>query len=988
MNIIRITGNLVVVLCIVFVGQFRAFCTTQLKVFVRNYTVDDGLPQNSLNDLLQDKDGYIWVATTGGIRRTDGVKFYELPGDKEGRISNIRNASLRLDKSGNVWVLSNYLWAVYTYNEHRFRIVKEFATSDQSNQVVMGIASSSGKLLIHRQKDGLSEIETTTQTITNRGMKEFAFTKGNYEFQEINQPDGNLFVYKHAGRYYVADLRSYTERELPVPRLDMPARDSGKKSFLTEDNRMALRVLAASGISSYPDLLHIHHPEFVITDTCTILYNNLADREGIIWRYPDIQNLTPDKVWYKYIFDKWGNVWVASLNTGLICFNTRDNPFSIIGREHQNTFIKGITPDPMRKQTIVTTYNEGFYVLNTDKTIAYDYRSFTNGSLLRGHNIINVLIADSTTYVFLTQNAPYTYTADLRKKTIAPLNVFQLSKGEDFTHYCSAAQIGNFKYLVNSRHTIYEIKKEGNKVVARQIHRTANKQLGCVSVIGNHIYAGYVGGISTLSLSGQVQKVDTLADNAELLVKDVCAMPSGDLYVATTHGLYLLEKNKLPTRIKGLPENYIYNIRLTGEGTLWMTTNKGMMLYQPLTGKASLYSSADGFPSNECNSNCLLELPDGKMLAGTLQGLACFDPRNILNKPPPASPTITGIFTTGPGNRQDTLIATESSIHLPYDRHAVTVTFADLSYTVREHLVFRYKKGVPDTAWEYVKDDNKISLSLPTGTHAIQLQAGDLKTGRFSTSTALNIIVAPPFWQTWWFYILEVLALLTVAYTISHLIHRRRMQKVMQQLQLRTALQSERERISRELHDNLGAQATTLSAGLKELEQFLTREAGREVLTHVSETGKSIMQQLRESIWALNNEQIPTSNLCDRFKVFAKGVLRNFPSIRFTLVEDLPDDPELNPAAALNILRILQEALHNTVKHANASEVSIHVSTTGGLLITYTDNGSGFTEDLNTPTDSYGLTNMKKRAEAAGVTLSIENGKPKGMILTISGEIK
>jgi signal transduction histidine kinase len=273
-------------------------------------------------------------------------------------------------------------------------------------------------------------------------------------------------------------------------------------------------------------------------------------------------------------------------------------------------------------------------------------------------------------------------------------------------------------------------------------------------------------------------------------------------------------------------------------------------------------------------------------------------------------------------------------------------------------------------------------LQLQPGSYLLQLQTGNSVTHQYSPARLLTIEIEPPFWKKWWFYCSELAVALLSAYGIGTLLHRRKLKKALAEIALQQTIQQERERISRELHDNLGAQATALNAGLRNLQH--NAAIAPELLRDVSETGANIMQNLRESIWALNNQQISLQNLSDRYKVFAKNILKNFHEIKLIYSENIDENFMMMPVAALNLLRIMQEALHNTLKHAAASEITVQIECGERFSIQYRDNGKGFNTTRYADPKCNGLHNIQARAEEAGLKVIIDSQPGNGTLITIT----
>lgn len=188
-----------------------------------------------------------------------------------------------------------------------------------------------------------------------------------------------------------------------------------------------------------------------------------------------------------------------------------------------------------------------------------------------------------------------------------------------------------------------------------------------------------------------------------------------------------------------------------------------------------------------------------------------------------------------------------------------------------------------------------------------------------------------------------------------------------------SAEEKERKRISRDLHDNIGAYATVLVANTEQLKKQASELSIQQSAENVSHNAQNIMGSLQETIWVLNNDVITITDFIDRVKLYAKKMLQAFPHIQITFKEELDRDIELSPAEALHLFRIMQEALQNTIKHAKPENIIVTVKSNYAIFISIKDDGKGFNK--NARADGNGLLNMQHRAKEAGYHLNISSGE-------------
>jgi signal transduction histidine kinase len=192
------------------------------------------------------------------------------------------------------------------------------------------------------------------------------------------------------------------------------------------------------------------------------------------------------------------------------------------------------------------------------------------------------------------------------------------------------------------------------------------------------------------------------------------------------------------------------------------------------------------------------------------------------------------------------------------------------------------------------------------------------------------------------------------------------------------SIYKERERISRDLHDHLGAYAAAIKSNIVQAEK--ENAENKTPFLQLKENAEGMVSSLRETIWALQHEHIGITAFCDRFKNNVNRLSNNYPDVAIDFTEDIQQDITLSPSESIQLVRIMQEALTNALKHANSTLIKIHIKSADHLTITITDNGKGF--DQKNDINGYGIRNMQERAKEAGYSLHIESALT-GTIITI-----
>jgi signal transduction histidine kinase len=238
-------------------------------------------------------------------------------------------------------------------------------------------------------------------------------------------------------------------------------------------------------------------------------------------------------------------------------------------------------------------------------------------------------------------------------------------------------------------------------------------------------------------------------------------------------------------------------------------------------------------------------------------------------------------------------------------------------------------------------------------------------------------------------FTLEILLLFLALLNRFQSLLRIQKEKIELELATKNQLQNERERISRDLHDNLGAQ---LSHIIRSAEWLSTHKNGdnsvekteeKDLLEGINESAKQSMTTLRDSIWTLNKEHITVQDFSERLKKFAQHQVKSTPNIELKFKEEIAKNNELSPEQSLQIYRILQEALNNALKYANATEIIITLQSTDNQLITCEIKDNGISFDVEAAQNKgNGLENMTRRAEGIGAAFNIDSNGKKGTVVS------
>jgi len=270
-------------------------------------------------------------------------------------------------------------------------------------------------------------------------------------------------------------------------------------------------------------------------------------------------------------------------------------------------------------------------------------------------------------------------------------------------------------------------------------------------------------------------------------------------------------------------------------------------------------------------------------------------------------------------------------------------------------------------------DNNKHTATynyLPPGSYTFHVRACNSDGLWNDAGASVTFTVQPHFWQTWWFRILAtVLAIMFVAGVVLFLT-RRRMQRKLEEIQREQAIERERTRIAKDIHDHLGANLTRISLLSQSAHGELENPAQAATqLDRIYSTSRELTRSMDEIVWAVNPQHDTLDSLASYLGNFAQEYLVSINiRCRLEVPLHLPHWP-ITAEMRHNVFLAFKEALHNTVKHSGAREVSIFLTTeAAGFTLIIRDDGTGFDPDAvpERPGRGNGLKNLHQRLEKLG----------------------
>ncbi len=403
-------------------------------------------------------------------------------------------------------------------------------------------------------------------------------------------------------------------------------------------------------------------------------------------------------------------------------------------------------------------------------------------------------------------------------------------------------------------------------------------------------------------------------------------------------------------------------------GTIWIGNAEGLHAYTPRTHRIWRLTVSDGLSDNN-TTHALYMHRGNELFIGQQNGLNYLDVRQLM-QPRPVPAVVISSFRV---HDQERAINPARPIRLGRSDNAFSVDFSTLMYPRLPNIQYAYWLDGFDADWHYSGSTHRAYYTnLGPGTYTLHLKAAD-SFGQWSRRPlTLPITILPAYYETWWFRLLTFLAAAGALYGL----YRYRINQLMRVQQIRN-------RISADLHDDIGSSLSSISILGSMARQTLPTEhpSGSMVERMVTEA-RQISSALDDIVWSINPRNDALSSLLARMRRYA-AELFEASGIQCELI--IPDDlrqQTLPMAQRQDFYLIFKEAVNNLVKHAGATQATVSIRLKARHVhVLISDNGVGF--DTTVHTERSGLRNMQARALNLHGQLTIRTAPSEGTTLEL-----
>lgn len=458
------------------------------------------------------------------------------------------------------------------------------------------------------------------------------------------------------------------------------------------------------------------------------------------------------------------------------------------------------------------------------------------------------------------------------------------------------------------------------------------------------------------------------------------------LYITNKKGIFFVQRNTreikpILDKDKLLAQT-IYAVFQDHQGNLWLSTNRGILKYDLEEPIVKIFSRTDGVQADEFNSNAYLQTADGHIFFGGINGLNYFHPDEVVSSTKEAPVYIRSVKIND--ELDSTILVPEfkDTYELTYKQNTISFDFHAIDYSDPDATRVKYQLVGVDP--EYIESQSAKGFAryanLRHGTYTLLLLGANADGHWNETPRAIEIIIDPPFYLTWWFITLCVLLAIGIIYGVVRIYYQRQLEKrnqiVREQaliIEKQKAVEYERNRIASEMHDDLGSGLTTIRYLSDKALKQARDSAETEQIKRISEHSKRLVRNMSEIIWAMNSRFDSAENLVGYLRRYASEYLEEYQlPLKFVSGLEHLDQVSMGGEKRRNVFLVFKEMLHNAVKYSGAERLEIEITTNHQLGIHIAEiGGKGFDPELALEKGN-GIFNCRKRMHSAGGELTFE----------------
>ena len=1032
-KLMRLLKNIVLFCTALFSSPAWVISYAQPQNFYfRNYGVKDGISYGVVNDICRDSEGFLWIGTFNGLNRFDGTEFktfFSNPYDSTGIIGN---DVLRIceDHDGNIWCatsrgVSRYNKSANSFsnyqltNPHGFALLTNFVNEilcDRHGTIWCGTGAGIFEFdKTHDRFIGYYHDEKNPASPTNDHVYKNSFVEDPYaDGIWMSGKGGVNFLDTKTKQFY-----NYKNNPQHLPVFDSifvyPLCFDSKGQLWYIDrartNMLCYDLLKHSITVS--DLATDDQTKPLLSDVETIFVDSKQQQWLSTWLHPVFFKAPNDKIYRRFYHDEKINYSIGSdffwdileENDGTLWFGGISGISKLEPSRQYYYLLTPKTSLPSSSQfhyiTAVHQQNSSILWLGTDSGLySFDTRSFDcrkfkmNNSPPLNPFILSIAEIDSVLWLATFSGTKFfdlkthrfirksDVPAALTRETESIMVVYKTSSGDIWVYDFSEKTLYRFNKQLQEWSKFQHSDEDPHSVSAEVAANVLEDEQG------NIWFGTLQDGLMRFDKINQrfdffkTGKNDNAGSSAGQMnakfiqVQGICTADK-DILFLLSDGLYRFNYRdstfKTWHKADGLAADAMETILKDSYGNLWIVGRQDASVLNPKNNEFTSFRFNYDV-SNYSYSNTSIRLLNGSICIPVGSALAICNPEVIQHTRNDFSRVLISDFSVF--EKSIPFTQKQESVKLKYNQNFFSISFS--SFSSGDDVQYAYKLDGFDPGWVYTNRRFASYTNVPGGDYTFLVKTG--ADGKWTAPTQIRITVVPPFWKTAWFKAIAIIVFLGLVY----LVFRIRVQTIKRQQEQKLQLHTVRDKIARDLHDDVGASLSSIrmySEAIRMQVKEKVPEADT-VLGKMSENAREIVENMADIVWAINPRNDSLQFMEDRMHAFiaavcgSKNIIPHFNQINF-------HELKLPMEMRKNIFLIFKEAVNNSAKYSACKNLYLNLEKSEDIFkLVITDDGKGF--DETNIVFGNGLQSMKKRAAEIGGDLFVRSKPGEGTSIKLT----
>lgn len=970
---------------------------------------DNALSFNNIQYVQVDRNGVVWFSHSHSIWSYDGNSAEQhLPNPDIPGSENIRNIhTLYIDSKGYLWGISsdgivfNYKKEYLHKPDFHFFNLNEL-TNEKTSGISAIVESSDDRLWILGDKKLFifknNQYQTTIKI--NISNKNTILISGKNE----------IIVYSAiSGDADLIDLKTLNVEKQYIPTesaslFDTIPEEELQKSRLIYGWNFLARVNPNSKIAyNYFQYLFgnsLKAPINIIsaiisggyaiigTSNAGLYIIRLSNKKTLhLMNRPDQNFSLPQNQVGCIAADRKGNVWIGTSASGMAVFNLKSLQFGFSTANIPNESINenkvfSFYEDTLTKKVLIGTLSRGLNIFDL-KTSRFTYVPKQNPLAPEEYYpLIFTITQDPHTGIYWLgcSGALFTYTdGESYFRRQSPSN----DMGEDYD-YVSMLHLGGDSLLIGTSDNGVFVFNKKFRTYSRikNLEYLNNKSISSIKKIGNAIWILSANMLTRLSGNS----IDKYIINDNPKDKDVarpnCPVPltrNKIAFATASHGvgvLNLQDSNVVFYNQKncGFPSNNILSIIRISSDRFWLSSDKGLIYVDLKIPRVRSFTIHDGLQGNEYNRGAYMRDSRGYLWFGGLSGINYFHPDSLKLEDENSTCLIQKIEVFG-----KEYFADNQKFILKHNQNYFNVNFSS-NQSIHHNVNYAYKLEGLDPEWNYTNSNNiGIYTGVPPGNYKLKAKVVPTEIYKESPIAEIELVILQPWWYTSQMKGIYAVSLVFSVWFGIRQYTRRKVRKQLAEYEKQKAVDEERKRIARDLHDDIGSTLGSISVYSEVAKRRIEKSNNpEEIIQKIGDTSREMIEKMSDLIWSVNPENDTPSKLVLRIKNFAALMLTPANIQQHFSIDDKFEQIHLSATDRRNLFMIFKELIYNCLKYSHAKNFSVEIKSKVFWEITISDDGVGVDLKNSAAYNGNGIQNIKSRADEIGAEINFRSEPGQG----------